>query len=394
MRSIRDFLPFLAAFGFTLIATLRANPDEFWQMSAGLPLFGWFRLFLAHDILAIPMAWVFAGFFRYQLDDSDPSSMRNGMTIACVLLLIFWPQTLSLCNQFCVGIDAGISLRAVCRGLFLAVVQAMILLAWRTPETWRTCPDRLAFAFSFLLAIVPPAIYAHRLEEIHGERVEFLLESGRFKTAKSLCFSLLQIGSQKQYANKSLPQLISGLDSQLADLEQYMNGSQNRFGPAPSSMELAYQYFQLDDFRTSVKILKESNKNDVQSQILLGTIYREQEQWGNMADLFSALIDQVPAELAPMCFESLAEALRNLDRPAEAEAIYRRAISELQYPASFHLKLGLLLADQARTSEAIEQLERAVAIKPKLAKQTELPLRDLKTSTWSCLTRTKPSSSK
>ena len=93
----------------------------------------------------------------------------------------------------------------------------------------------------------------------------------------------------------------------------------------------------------------------------------------------------MPQELKPLCFESLAEALRNLDRPGEAETIYRRAIREIPNPAGFHLKLGLLLADLARTSEAIEQLELAVSLQPRLARQAEAPLRSLKTTTWSCL---------
>ena len=385
MRSLRLGFPLLAAIVFPVVATLRANPGEYWQYSAGLPLFGWFRLFVAHDLLALPLGWMIARFVQGNFIAPDSPRMRIATSIGCILLLFFWPQVLSACTAFFDQADAGISFRSVGRGLLLAMVQAMVLLACKPPAALRPPAEALAFASAFMLAVAPPAIYAHRLEVIHGDRLEILLESGRFKAARTLCYSLRQLGSQRQHGNKSLSKLIEGLDSQINSLEKSLRRSGEGVSPTAATIEIAYQHFQLDDFLSAEKILAELKGKDTQSTLVLGSLYREQERWGEMADLFAGLIDHVPQELKPLCFESLAEALRNLDRPGEAETIYRRAIREIPNPAGFHLKLGLLLADLARTSEAIEQLELAVSLQPRLARQAEAPLRSLKTTTWSCL---------
>lgn len=61
---------------------------------------------------------------------------------------------------------------------------------------------------------------------------------------------------------------------------------------------------------------------------------------------------------------SLALALERLQRPVEAEALYREALALLPEEASLHANLGLLLENLGRLAEAERHLRRAVELAP------------------------------
>lgn len=83
------------------------------------------------------------------------------------------------------------------------------------------------------------------------------------------------------------------------------------------------------------------------------------------AGYWQRLIELDPA--ATDARNSLALALERLQRPGEAEALYREALALLPEEASLHANLGLLLENLGRLAEAEGHLRRAVELAPESA---------------------------
>jgi Flp pilus assembly protein TadD len=74
------------------------------------------------------------------------------------------------------------------------------------------------------------------------------------------------------------------------------------------------------------------------------------------------LLERVPSALA--AHNSLALTLERLQRPADAEVIYRQALALLPDDATLHTNLGLLLETCGRFAEAEKHQRRALALAP------------------------------
>jgi protein O-GlcNAc transferase len=101
------------------------------------------------------------------------------------------------------------------------------------------------------------------------------------------------------------------------------------------------------------------------AQHLLGEIMLRRKDYPRAHALIGAAVAQLPTH--PEAHNNLAAVLQSLNRPDEAELMYRRAVALKPDFALAHSNLGALLLAQGRAEDAEAALQRAIGVDPRLA---------------------------
>lgn len=98
--------------------------------------------------------------------------------------------------------------------------------------------------------------------------------------------------------------------------------------------------------------------------INLGRLLQQTGRWGEALEHYRHAANLFPAH--PGIAATLGQLYQRASRFADAEAEYRRALEHKPLP-TYYMQLGMVLLRQDRTDEAIEALQTAIALNPKLA---------------------------
>src|SRR5262245_21823638 len=308
-RAIITMFIFAAVTVFAALLHYSAGADRL-RMGLTAPGFGWPRLLVVHLVAATSLA------FLFPLRLSVRILIAFAFCASAISVVLGLAQLANLDR-----IEAGFLARLTARCIVSAGLVVLWVCAFR--QVWglgNSCP-RLVRPALIMIAILPPAVFAERIQVAHRVRFQQYLATGRLMRARWELRGLIDLGQTQRIEDQSPVKVLRRLDEQILDLE-----SQPSPGPAVSTKERlghAFMLVQLDRLTEATAELKQLGSSDPIGLLLLGAVYRAGEKWIDAEATYRHLLTTVADSIA---YEGLAESLVALGRPVEAEAVLREAL--------------------------------------------------------------------
>jgi len=369
-----------------------ATPDGRVALGLGPAPFGWWRVLLAHLVLALPVGFVFAAWVRSRPETilRLPVLVTGSVAVGAVALFG------AAMSEAIVSNNAGPVPALVLRVVLAAVLVApwCLALTMNGPAERPTPPGRLAWVVAALIALLPAGLYAEAAAEARTKSAEELLGRGRYAKAVGPLTGLCEIGSDRPVNGKPPHEVLRGVEN---DLKQLWKVADWPLAASTHSarVERAAILVALDRLDEAGQLLRPLSAHDPVATLMLAAVYRDQEKWFESDEAFNAglekLLPHAGTNVAArtMCvdaFEGLAYNARHSGRPAEAEAVLRRALEALPAEAArFHFLLGQHFRDGGRPGPALEHLRTAAELDPaKYGEQSAKLTRDIRTHNYGC----------
>lgn len=363
------------------------------RLAAGLTAapFGWPRLLVAHLAAAVPLGFVLAGRAYYRPAGGRPAEQLYGWVAAAVAATGFAVLAVPALADALDAAEAGFLVRTLVRSALSAALVtpwigvALALAGAAGPSSqWQ-------LAAAVVLATVPPGVYAERLVEVRSARLATVMSTGRIVRARGILDGLIDLAGDPTAAERRRK-----FDYDIDGLTKSVTRELSSAAPASARLNRAIAFIQLDRTAEAEALLAPLAASDPTAGLLLGAVYRDQQQWTDAERIYQQVLDLLrpqaernprAAEGCVAAYDGLAEAQRGLDRPEDVARTYREALDRLPGKQGyFHLQIGVHEANQGRSAAALESFAEAVRLDPKLEPQAAPHVRRLRNSTPSCFT--------
>lgn len=339
--------------------------------------FGQWRLFLAQLALACPLA--------LDLSRRIPAWGQLGHRVGLACLMTFVMLWLAgVLAETLQATEAGLvpahffrcflALGLVGPWCYLVSQPALLRLDW------------LPTLGAGLMLVLPSYSFVLRLEDAAAQEYEQFVDAGQVQRAAGALERLADYGSDRRFRKKSVAQCRAAIAKDLQRLNRLVSSPLPTNAPLDLRIERIMHLLQLNRIAEAETVLASLPGPSLESRLLRAAVLKQSDRWAELAQLCEALAaDPSPTELV---YESWGEALTKQSRYREAEAVYQQAIERFpKLAGAFQLKLGLLAADQGQSQRAIQQLQEAVRLDPRLEEEARRPLRNIREEGWGCLSR-------
>lgn len=252
-------------------------------------------------------------------------------------------------------------------------------------------PSRLGLALAALAALAPPALFADRLADQWTRQAADALAELRLDDARRLLSGLTSLGSTVQVAGHSPSAQLAKVDEHWRALEKAVAR------PLPDSASPAARVERarllgvlgrLDDAAALTEPLQDADANAAQ---LLAVVRQKQKRYEESSVLYRkalAALGEGPEAIANRVqgYDGLAFNARAMQRPGDAEAAYREAMTRLPAAAAyFHFQRGRHYQLAGRPVNALEHLQQAAKLdRTRYAEQARPLIEELSRSTPGC----------
>ncbi|MFO0798005.1 MAG: hypothetical protein U0804_11040 [Gemmataceae bacterium] len=345
-----------------------ATPDERSAVGMTAAPFVYPRLLAAHLAATVPLGLVLAARFPPREPAARARWVAGGLAAAVGVALI-GP---SLGDELAAG-KAGATPLLVLRTLLAAALVAPWCVAAAAGTGAAEKPGQWEFAAAVLLALLPPGVYAETLARARAASADELLATGRPARALPHLAGLIELGGDRKVEGKAPAEARRAADALVSQLRKGTAAGLPPAAPPAARINFAVALIQLDELDAAADRLRPLAATDDTAQLLLATVYRDQEKWADSDAAYEAALARLlPRAEAPAArrgcataFEGLAHNARGAGRPAAAGAVYRRALAELPAEAArFHFLLGRHEHDGGRPAAALEHLRAAAGLDP------------------------------
>lgn len=138
----------------------------------------------------------------------------------------------------------------------------------------------------------------------------------------------------------------------------------------PRSLKsLAWSYYKIRFYTEALSIsqkLISTNPTDDQAPIIVARVYLRLKRENEALNVLHKAMERVPSSSIPYYQSVEAEILQSKGSMNEALAVYKKALKTQPMLAGALLGTGRILLEQGKTTDAVDYLERAVRVKPKM----------------------------
>lgn len=344
-----------------------ATPDDRSAVGMTAAPFAYPRLLAAHLAAAVPLGLVLAA--RFPPRDPAARARWVGVGVAGALgVALLGP---SLGDELAAGKVGAVPL-LVLRTLLAAALVVPWCVAAAAEGADR--PGQWEFAAAGLLALLPPVMYAESLVRARTASAEELLATGRPVKALPHLAGLVELGGDRKVEGKAPAAARRATDELVAQLRKGTAAGLPPSATPGAQLNFAVALIQLNELDAAADRLRPLAATDDTAQLLLATVYRDQEKWADGDAAYEAALARLLPRAATdaaarrgcaTAFEGLAHTARGAGRPAATGAVYRRALAELPAEAArFHFLLGRHENDGGRPASALEHLRAAAVLDP------------------------------
>ncbi|HYH67060.1 MAG TPA: hypothetical protein VD866_20360 [Urbifossiella sp.] len=369
------------------------TPDERSAVGMTAAPFVYPRLLAAHLAAAVPLGLVLAA----RVPPRDPAARARWVAAgvaAAVGVALIGP---GLGDELAAG-KVGAAPLLVLRTLLAAALVVPWCVAAAAGTGTVEKPGQWEFAAAGLLALLPPGMYAETLARARTASAEELLATGRPAKALPHLTGAVELGGDRKVEGKAPAEARRSADALVAQLRKGTAAGLPPTAPPAVQLRFAVALIQLDELDAAADRLRPLAATDDTAQLLLATVYRDQEKWADSDAAYEAalarLLPRAGADPAARrgcatAFEGLAHNARGAGRPAAAGAVYRRALAELPAEAArFHFLLGRHEHDGGRPAAALEHLRAAAELDPAgYAKSVGDFVAAIRSHTYGCVLR-------
>src|SRR5262245_42176986 len=264
-RTVITLFLVIAALLFATLLHYSAGEE---RLSMGLTAvgFGWLRVLVVHLLAAIPIGFVI------------PLGLNVRATIVAALVLSILP--VAMAPEIVAYLDVAnvgflVRLLARCAVAAALVVPWVYLFRgiWRI-ESPRSHGTQLALV---MLAVVPPAAFALRVQEAHRARFQQFQSTGRIVRACWELRGLIDLGQTQPIDNQLPVAMLTQLDRQVLGLQAQLSLASS--ATPKVKLEHAFALVQLDRLDEAAAELKQLGPSDLNALMLLGAVYRAGKKW-------------------------------------------------------------------------------------------------------------------
>jgi hypothetical protein len=357
--------------------------------------FAWPRVLVAHLVAALPLGFILARWAR-----SMPAVKDTARGLWAAIGIGAAGAAAVVCpgiGEAVAGEDAGAVPLLVLRSLIAVTLVTPWCVAALDPPAGPSAVGRpgLVVGLGIGLAVVPCGLYAEAVIAARTEQARDLLDRERLVKAEGVLTGLVELGSDRPVLGRPPAEARQEVMKRIPRLRQAAAYPLPPAAPPADRLGRAFVLIQLDRLDEAAELLAPLAAGDATAELLLATVYRDQEKWAASDERFADALEKLlPLAAADpnargMCrtaFEGLAFNARLDRRPADAERALTRGLEELPSEAAyFHFQLGRHYADGGRPGKAMDHFRRAADLDPgKYGKEVGEQTRSLRTHTPGC----------